>query len=160
MVRVVAPLGFTPSTSPPSPFQIHLNLLNTLNSHNSSTISPNELIIFALCTLIRNLAAHQRWDFSELFRISGDFQKCSWYFLVVFKTIFRRWSLSWGSPGGLWTSSALRQARTTFSWRHFNIWDFLTWMKWLIHAFKWLWSYLYFVKYWLVVMLELHNGWN
>ena len=159
----MAPLGFTPLTSPPSLFifiQIHLNLQNTSNSYNSSTISPNELILFALCSLLRNLVAHQRWDFSELFRISGEFQKCSWYFIFVFKIIFRRWGLSWGSPGGLWTSSALRQATATFSWCHFNICDFLTWMKWLIHAFKELLSYLYSVKCWIVVMLDLQNSWN
>ena len=106
------------------------------NNFNFLTISPNEMILFALCSLKGNLTAHQRWDFSELFRISGEFQKCSWYSLFVFKIIFRRWGLSWGSPGGLWTSSALRQATATFSWCHFNIYDFLTWMKWLIHAFK------------------------
>ena len=112
------------------------NLQRASNSYNSSTISPNELILFALCSLQRNLAAHQRWDFSVLPRFSGDFQKGSWYFLLVFKIIFKGWRLSWGSAEGLWTSSALRQATTTFSWCHFNICDFLTWMKWLIHAFK------------------------
>ena len=138
-VRVVAPWGFTPSMSPPSLFYLNSNSTNfqiAWNSYNSSTISPNELILFALCSLQRNLAAHQKWDFSDLSRICGDFQKSSWYFLLVLKFIFRGWGLSWGSPEGLWTSSALRQATTTFSWCHFNIDDFLTWMKWLIHAFK------------------------
>ena len=103
------------------------------------------MILFALCSLQRNLAAHQKWDFSLLSRFSSEFQKGSWCFLLVFIIIFRKWSLSWGSPGGLWTSSALRQATSTFSWCHYNICDFLTWINDLIHAFKSLLYYLYSV---------------
>ena len=124
---------------PPSSVYLNSNfnfIQRASNSQNFLTISPNELILFALCSLWRNLAAHQRWDFSELFRISGDFQKCSWYFLFVLKIIFRGWGLSWGSPEGLWTSSALRQATATFSWCHFNICDFRTWIWAIFHAFK------------------------
>ena len=138
-VWVVAPTRFTPPMSPPS--SIYLNskfnfIQRASNSQNFLTISPNELILFALCSLCRNLVAHQKWDFSLLSRFSGEFQKGSWCFLFVFIIVFRKWSLSWGSPGGLWTSSTLRQATSTFSWCHYNICDFLTWINGLIHAFK------------------------
>ena len=53
-LRVVAPLGFYSFDVTPSIFlfiQIYLNLQSTSNSYNFLTISPTELILFALCSL-------------------------------------------------------------------------------------------------------------
>ena len=135
-------------------------MTRTLTGYNFLNITPNELILFAFCSYWKILAAQPRWDFSLLPRISGNFQKCSWYFLIAIWFTFRRWSLSWRHPGGVWSSSALRQATTTFLWFHFNICDFLTWIKWLILAFKQLLIYLHSVKCWTIVMLDLQNSWN
>ena len=69
---------------------------------------------FASCCVSKNLTTPKRWDFSLLSRFSGNFQNVSWYFQLCFWIFFRGTSLSWGSPGALWTSSVLRQATVTF----------------------------------------------
>ena len=128
----MVPRWLMPSMSPPVFLFLFLfqNIIETLKCNNFYSTSPNELILFAFCSYWKILAAHPRWDFSFLPRISGNFQKCSWYFLFVIWFIFRRWSLSWRHPGGVWSSSALRQATTTWSWCLCNIHDFLLEFIW------------------------------
>ena len=62
----------------------------TSNGHNFYSTSPNAVILFALCSLSKNLTAPKRWDFSLLSRFSENFQKVSWYFSFVVFECFQR----------------------------------------------------------------------
>ena len=122
----------------PSLFSFFSNLFKFQehsNSHNFYSTSPNAVILFALCSLSKNLTTPKRWDFSLLSRISGDFQIVFWQIFLWFKFFFRRRSLSWSKPRGVWSTSTLRQATPAFGWCYFNIYDFLLEYEFLF-AFK------------------------